>query len=247
MNAITLLISILLLMSVRTQLQAWAKHAQTFIKIAQQQAENIQGKQALLSGIDSVVGATATLQAAVSVDDMCRLAVELARDKLGVERCGILLFDLDKLNQVGGTYGTDLQGRTIDEHNLTFPYTDLAVAILSIRRGISSAWHYREDVDLYDTERKLIGTTWHVDTPILDFENKLIGVFCNDKAISKGQCNNSEQTMIAAFCAILGSLIDQKRASEREAKFSAGSTIHFLDYRGVVGRSGRRQNMAHCC
>jgi predicted ATP-grasp superfamily ATP-dependent carboligase len=52
---------------------------------------------------------------AESVDDLCRQAVELARERLGLERCSIFLVDGEDLR---GTRGTDLDRRTTDEHHM---------------------------------------------------------------------------------------------------------------------------------
>ena len=47
------------------------------------------------------------------IDSICRRAVELAREHLGLDRCGIALAEPDGF--LRGTYGVDDRGRVISE------------------------------------------------------------------------------------------------------------------------------------
>jgi len=70
---------------------------------------------------------TAELMTAASPDTLDRTlrhAVEFARTVIELERAAIYLLD-DKNHAMVGTYGTDAQGNTIDEHALTYQYGDL--------------------------------------------------------------------------------------------------------------------------
>ena len=51
-----------------------------------------------------------------NLDELLKAGVDLARSKLGVERCSLLLLDFEKAS-LRGTWGTDLEGNTTDEHS----------------------------------------------------------------------------------------------------------------------------------
>src|SRR5689334_3412647 len=71
----------------------------------------------MVSGLRAVVSAADEFTYAPNVDSVYRQAVEFAREKLGVERCGISLPEGDYLR---GTYGTNLRGETTDERTIQF-------------------------------------------------------------------------------------------------------------------------------
>ncbi len=55
-----------------------------------------------------------------SVDDICRCAVECVRDRLDFDRAGLWLLQ-DGGKTFIGTFGTDTDGNTVDEHGHTIP------------------------------------------------------------------------------------------------------------------------------
>ncbi|MBV9867940.1 MAG: PAS domain S-box protein [Abitibacteriaceae bacterium] len=81
------------------------KHAQ------QQQA-------AFAAGLQAVIAAADELLTAPDLETLERRGVELARERLGLERCGLFLSTAS--GDIEGTYGTDAQGHTCDEHHLRF-------------------------------------------------------------------------------------------------------------------------------
>ena len=69
-------------------------------------------QEAITAGLRAVVEVADELIACTDEDTVLRRAVELNREKLGLERCSIYLDDGDHLR---GTYGTNRSGRTVDE------------------------------------------------------------------------------------------------------------------------------------
>jgi len=215
--ALVFIISYGLVALIRRQLHAWHRQATEVLLEVIRQENSISSHNTLLNGIDVITGATAELLAAESVDAMCRMAVEMARERLHVERCGIFLLDPSNPGFVRGTYGTNLHSQTTVEHHIAFEESYVA-SVLTKKRGIQDNWIYKSTVELHDEQRHLIGASWRIDTLISDSSNNPIGVFFNDKAISGGQPDRDQQILVASFCATLGTLIEQKRARERDAQ-----------------------------
>src|SRR5689334_1113487 len=71
-----------------------------------------------------VIGLLAAVEELVSLrdtDEMLRRAVELARDRLGLERVGLYLRDPKEKRQIfRGTWGTGGDGQTTDERGLHY-------------------------------------------------------------------------------------------------------------------------------
>src|SRR5688572_8883613 len=56
-------------------------------------------------------------------DALLRRAVEVARKSIGVERAAIFLID-SNARLMMGTWGTDLDGRTVDEHHVMTEWSE---------------------------------------------------------------------------------------------------------------------------
>ena len=78
------------------------------------------------------------------LDTLYRRAVELAREKLGVERIGLFLLDPDGQTLVG-TYGTDDQGQTTEEHAATEPASNHPYLF----NPTDQLWHVRTITQAY--------------------------------------------------------------------------------------------------
>src|SRR5260370_37003772 len=76
------------------------------------------------------------LDSASSVDDLCRMAVELGRTRLDFDRLGIWLYEQD--NTIArGTFGTDEHGQTLDERSLSLPIAEYGLTIEERNDGAS--------------------------------------------------------------------------------------------------------------
>lgn len=87
----------------QNQLQSWHRQANEVLQETVRLENNLSSHQTILNGIDIVTGATAELLAADSVDALCRMAVELARERLNIERCGLYLIDPANPQIIRGT------------------------------------------------------------------------------------------------------------------------------------------------
>jgi signal transduction histidine kinase len=143
----------------------------------------------------------------------CR-AVELAREKLGVERCAIFLLD-SETKTMHGTYGTDLHGNTTNEHGAIWNAKDTPL----IFQMHNLPWTIIEQEHAYWESGKLIHNPqrgWVAHT-LLRIANQPMGVFLNDTALTKAPPNGMLQETIHLYCSLLGSLI-QRLQGESERK-----------------------------
>jgi PAS domain S-box-containing protein len=162
--------------------------------------------------LKGAVAAADELIACPDSDTLYRRAVELARQKIGIERCAIFIRDDAG---VCGTYGTNLKGETTDERNYR-PLLDekWAERLKPLKPG-DPKWRIanerlQEWNGKYPAELK---EGWIAVTPIHSVHGP-IGVFCNDTGISRKPVNPTTQEVVAVYASILGNIIDRKRAED---------------------------------
>ncbi len=161
------------------------------------------------ASLRAVLAAADELIACPDLDSLYRRAVELARDKLGLDRCGILLREGDHLR---GAYGTDRHGRTTDEHAMLGPQAAIWIeqSLLSLEQ--STRWVVNETPHIeWDGEKFVqIGHGWVAATPIRS-AHSLMGVLFNDAAISGAALDPTKQENVSVFCSLLGNIAERKR------------------------------------
>jgi PAS domain S-box-containing protein len=163
--------------------------------------------------LHAVVDCTDELIRCEDLDTLYRRAVELAREKLNVERCAIFLLD-EAHEYMLGTYGTDGKGQTTDEHKVQWE----AKRRPEILAGGNQTRIIRQD-DLHtywENGKQIILDKGWVAFTLIHIADDLFGVFCNDNAISHSSPDDTVQETIAIYCSLLGNIIDRKRAEERE-------------------------------
>ncbi|MFC1703661.1 PAS domain S-box protein [Candidatus Omnitrophota bacterium] len=168
---------------------------------------------AMTTGLRAVVAAADELIACADVDTVFRSAVELARSKLGIERCAIFL---EEGGFVHGIYGTDRFGRTTDEHANRFIKTESWKKRLRMLHPKDPNWVVvKEPRREWDGEKTIeMSQGWVVITPIQS-DQRPIGVFVNDAAISSKDLDPLQQDTLAVFCSLLGNIIERKRAENK--------------------------------
>jgi PAS domain S-box-containing protein len=171
-------------------------------------------EQAIARGLQGVVEATDELIGVVDLTQFYRRAVELAREKLQVERCGIFLLETES-DQLRGTFGTNLDGQTVDEQANVIS-TDMHRQLMLPDAPL---WLKREDRYQYwdgmTDHREAMG--WIAATSIRSGDQS-IGVFFNDNAISHTPLDAARQEVIVIYCSLLGSMLELKRVTqERES------------------------------
>ncbi|MBW3625066.1 MAG: PAS domain S-box protein [Armatimonadetes bacterium] len=174
---------------------------------------------AMTEGLRAVVAVADELISCPDLDTLYRRAVELAREKLHLERCAIFLEGVDR---ICGTYGTDLRGRTTVEHTNCFEKTEWWKNRFRSIQPHTPQWLISEDTwfDWDGVKMVPMGKGWVATTPILLSESSTrpIGVLINDAAITGASPDPARQEIISVYCSLLGNIIRRKRAEEDYAR-----------------------------
>ncbi len=172
-------------------------------------------QQALSNGMRTVLQLADEMIACPDEDALYRRAVELARSRLGLERCGILIRDGDF---VRGTYGTGAHGETTDEHAHGFPMDDRWRERLRIRLPEESRWQLVEEPYRVWQRGEFVdwGSGWVALTQIQSTTREPIGLFCNDSAISASPPDFIKQEIVAVFCSLLSTMVARMRIAKEQ-------------------------------
>ena len=145
-------------------------------------------------------------------DRLLHHAVEFARNTIQLERTAIFLLD-SKNSWMAGTWGTDAEGKTIDEHDLTYDYGNIDREIFG-RAQAGFPWTVYEDCPLIaqvDNQTRVLGQGWVACTAILGPTGP-IGVLFNDTALSHSPIDEAKQWRAVILCSLLGKALWRCRA-----------------------------------
>lgn len=173
-------------------------------------------RRVLKDGLQLITTAANELLACTTLDQLCRKAVELVRERLRLDRTALFL--LDSEGKLQGTYGTTFDGTTSDEHGLVYDRESWAAEFLPPWNPDQRRWVIREpdhsgrntgssDRDSSSSHR------WLTVTPICSAEGP-VGIFCNDNAITGAAWNEAAQELLTMLATVLGTIIREKRAEE---------------------------------
>jgi len=147
-------------------------------------------------------------------DEVLRRAVELARERLGLERAGLYLRDPSVPGVIlRGTWGTGATGETTDERGLHHECSEEDHQALLGTQHNGALWLYFEDVRHFAEEEDrsvVIGHGWLAVTPLVS-GGELVGVMYNDTAVSHAPVDNAKQARAAVFCGLLANLLVHRR------------------------------------
>ncbi|MBM4050704.1 MAG: hypothetical protein FJ279_36870, partial [Planctomycetes bacterium] len=161
---------------------------------AAESAEERQGR--LAKGLRAVVDIGDELILAPSLDALYRRAVELAREKLGLERCALFV---EEGPSVRGTYGTDAQGKTTDERSFSFLKDEKWTRHFSPKPPTAQRWDLRERaLEYWDGEKVVrVGYGWVAVTPITGSSGRPVAVLCNDPGTTGAKADPDQQDLVA--------------------------------------------------
>jgi AraC-like DNA-binding protein len=176
----------------------------------------------LLSALDEMI-------ACDHADAMLRRAVEIARERIGLTRVAIFLRD-EPCGVMRGTWGTDLDGSTVDEHSITFDISqgDREFYQRAVRDGIY--WTVVDNAPLVvhlPTETRVVGRGCVCCTPIRSAWEPL-GMMFNDAGLTGAPMDDAKQVQAAVLCSLLGTALDLARRRGQSwdtARVSARSPV----------------------
>ncbi len=147
----------------------------------------------------------------LAVDDsdaIVKRAVEIARDRMGLTRVGVFLHD-ERHGRMLGTWGTDLDGTTVDEHSVTYAATrdDLDVFRRAAERGAYWVIVHNAPIVVHRPCTRVAGRGWLCCTPIRSARG-IVGVMFNDAGLSGMPLDDRKQARIAVVSSLLGTVLD---------------------------------------
>lgn len=161
-----------------------------------------------------VLAAADELASYMDTDQMLRRAVEITRERIGLERVGLYLRDPRAERMLlRGTWGTGANGQTTDEHAVHHEYDPDNAELLRSLQHNGALWRQMEGpLQCVEDPRRNVdfGYGWLVVTPLVS-ARELIGVMYNDSALSRAPVDELKQVRTAVFCSHLATLFLHRR------------------------------------
>ena len=154
---------------------------------------------------------------------LLRRAVELALSVAGLVRAGIYLYD-ERLDLMLGSWGTDMQGKVIDEHHAMFQLGRPGRRVFQRALAGEGHWTVVENCPIIinsAAETRVIGQGWAVCTPIRSANNP-IGMMYNDAGLTDAAVDPDKQARGAVLCTLLGLRLEALRG---KGKISFGPSV----------------------
>lgn len=162
----------------------------------------------------SLLAAVEELVASRDTDGMLRRSVELARERLGLERVGLYLRDPRESRLIfRGTWGTGAHGETTDERGLHYECAADDYEVLRHTQQNGALWLYFEHARHFaeaEDRSTVIGEGWVVATPLVS-AGEVVGVMFNDTALSHAAVDPGQQARAAVFCGLIANLFVSRR------------------------------------
>lgn len=180
------------------------KRAEEALRQRQEAEQTFRGQ---LLSLNEVVN---NLADAASLDQLCRLAVEMGRSNLGFDRLGLWLVGSDP-KYLTGTYGTGEDGQVRDErHGQAWlaPGTVITEVVASHK-----AFAVCNDSPLFDYDRHVVGHGQHAAASLWD-GHQIIGCLCTDNLLNKRPMSDSDCELLMLYASALGHLCSRMRAAE---------------------------------
>ena len=208
-----------------------------------------QRHRAMCAGLRQVVAASRELVDCTDLLTLYRRALEVARERLKIERCAIFVHEGFR---VRCTYGTNLAGETTDEREQSFAATpDWDARFKPVVAGelpwtVRHARQYEWD----GVQANPLGEGWIASTPIQS-GGTVLAVLSNDAAISGSPLDEAQQEVLAVYCSLLGALTERvlTEQARRDSAVRADTVIDgAVDGIITIGDDGRIEtvNPAGC-
>jgi AraC-like DNA-binding protein len=173
----------------------------------------------------SLLAAFDEIHALDEPDRILRRAIELARERIGLKRAGIYILDRSR-NLMLGTWGMDLQGGVVDEHQLMYDVSETDRE--AFRRSETEGAHFTvfENCPIVEHrggDTRIAGRGWVACTPIRSTRAP-IGIMFNDAALTDDPVDEAKQAHAAILCSLLGTILDPVRGSPGRGSAQPGES-----------------------
>lgn len=183
-----------------------ASHKQTIDDARQNQQNALQFQQQLIA----LQKISIELTKAESLDDLCRLAVELGCGKLDFDRLSIWLYDQSDPEYMVGTFGVDEQGNLRDERQQR-QHVGLGVRMIREAQSEENKIRSWQECLLYDDQRRVVGEGW-VALASLWRGDVEMGFISTDNLLKKRPFSQEILELLGLYATTISHLIVQKQA-----------------------------------
>jgi PAS domain S-box-containing protein len=167
------------------------------------------------------------LARAVTLDDLWRMAVELGRSRLKLDRLGVWLVD-ETRQWMNGSFGTDESGQTRDERAQRIPLDEASLPGLDQTLTVENLpVYFREENVLRNDRGEVVGHGWMAIGYLRDGD-QVIGSIAADNLLSQKPVEPHQLAVLALYANTLGHIWKQKRAEDALRQSEEG-TREFLD------------------
>jgi PAS domain S-box-containing protein len=143
--------------------------------------------------------------------EMCRLAIELGRARLGFDRLGIWLAVPGEPETFDGTFGADEQGNLRDETNCHIAFTgDKLLQKVMARRSPSAVL---ERGHIADHQRQVVGEGMRALAPLWD-GREVIGFLATDNLLGKQPITEQDREVLGLLATNIAHLYTRKRTEQ---------------------------------
>jgi len=168
----------------------------------------IEEEQQFQNYLKSLHEITVELTTIDDIDTFYKRAVELGLQRLGFDRLGFLLYEVET-GTVLGTYGTDIHGQVVAEHDLRIDPSDLT-SILKRALEKEERFAFDASAQLF-SNLKLVGVGWNAAAVLWNGTDKL-GWLAADNLVRHDPLTTSQLNVLALYAVTLGTLLAQKRS-----------------------------------
>ncbi len=146
-----------------------------------------------------------------SVDDLCRSAISLGRERLGFDRLGLWLLEESESGQIRGTFGTDENGELRDERDRVVPVH--AHKWIQQMCSEKPPFLYFESAPVHDHLQQAVGEGSSVLAGIWDAE-RFIGFLTMDNLLQKAPITTEDCQLLSLYALSIGRLYSLKCAEQ---------------------------------
>lgn len=145
-----------------------------------------------------------------TLDEFYRMAVDSGLRQFNFDRIGLLLYDEESGNAIG-TYGTDAEGKLIDEHHISFDPNSLT-GILKKTMSRNERFAFLEDAVLYSPEHEPMGRGWTAAAALWD--GPVLGWLSMDNGAHHQPVTQAQLEIFSLYAMTVGSLLARKHSED---------------------------------